>query len=299
LAIGWRWTGGILENKPDGEIMSSQTHQVESLFVLGLEENAIDSLVHAVEHFLDDEKPTNIKYSILHLFHAVELFLKARLAKFDQNLIFKKNYPDKTINFDETIKLLKDKGVALLEQDKRDLNELKLIRNQIEHYRIQHNRNDVEDYLGRAFHFLESFLQQQLGISLKEHLDEVDENAYKTLSMAYFFYFKRMSDNGISFHPEDAPTFHYCDNCQEEAIVVPDPRTSDSSTYCFCCFSRYVVNYCPMCEGQILNYDSIDRAATHVEQPEESAWDDDSEETDWPSHWGFCENCNDRIMSSP
>jgi hypothetical protein len=280
--------------------MSGHKPHKENQFVLDLEENAIDSLVHAVEHFLDEEKPTNIKYSILHLFHSIELFLKARLAKFDQNLIFRNNNSGKTRYFDDVTQLLEEKAmVTFREEDKQTLDELKKVRNQIEHYRIEYDRDKIEDYLGRAFHFLESFLQKELGISLKEHLDEVDENAYKTLSMAYFFHFKRMADSGISFHPEDAPTFHYCDNCQQEAIVVPDPRSFDSSAYCFCCFSRYVVNYCPMCEGQILNYDSIDRAATHVEQPEESAWDDDSEETDWPSHWGFCENCNDRIMSSP
>jgi hypothetical protein len=45
-------------------------------FVLGLEENAIDSLVHAVEHFLAEERPTDLKYTISISFMLLSCFLK-------------------------------------------------------------------------------------------------------------------------------------------------------------------------------------------------------------------------------
>lgn len=51
------------------------------IIIIGLEKNANDSLVHAVEHFVADEMPTDLKYAILHIYHAVELFLKAWLVK--------------------------------------------------------------------------------------------------------------------------------------------------------------------------------------------------------------------------
>jgi hypothetical protein len=285
--------------------MTNCIDQQANLFILGLEENAIDSLVHAVEHFLDDEKPTYVKYSILHLFHAVELFLKARLIKIDSQLIFRENDSKKTLSFDNVKDLLQKKGVTLPEEDKETLKELKLIRNKIEHYQIEHDRNEIKDHLGRAFHFLEAFLKDELDMSLKEHLDKVDENAYKTLSMAYLFHFKRMNANGVPYppHPKyDSYRFYHCHECKQEAIVVPDPRTSDSSAYCFCCFSRYIVNYCPMCEAKILALESIDRSATKIEKPMDFDPNEDSdhlEEPDWPGYWGFCENCMDRIMTSP
>jgi hypothetical protein len=70
------------------DITSSQKR-----LVIRLEENAMDSLVHGIEHYLYGRKTTDWKYVILHVFHAVELFLKARLAKYDESLIYKKNGP--------------------------------------------------------------------------------------------------------------------------------------------------------------------------------------------------------------
>ncbi len=34
---------------------------------LNLEQNAMDSLVHGVEHFVNEEKPSDLKYTILHI----------------------------------------------------------------------------------------------------------------------------------------------------------------------------------------------------------------------------------------
>ena len=47
----------------------------------------MDSLVHGVEHHIHGSREYDRKYVILHVFHAVELFLKARLAKYDELLI--------------------------------------------------------------------------------------------------------------------------------------------------------------------------------------------------------------------
>jgi hypothetical protein len=75
----------------------------ENEFVLGLEQNAMDSLVHGVEHFVNEEKPTDLRYTILHVFHAVELFLKARLAKDDPLSIFTNRRTDsKAIDFNNS-----------------------------------------------------------------------------------------------------------------------------------------------------------------------------------------------------
>lgn len=50
-------------------------------FSFSLQENAIDSLQHGIEHFLEENQAgRNLKATIIHVFHAVELFLKAALA---------------------------------------------------------------------------------------------------------------------------------------------------------------------------------------------------------------------------
>lgn len=123
-------------------------------FVLGLEQNAMDSLEHGVEHFVNEEKPTDLKYTILHTFHAVELFLKARLAKVNPQLIFTRNHY--TVDYRTLIDRLENAGVNLSEQNRHDLDALRGIRNSIEHHQIQGNRRDIEHYLGRAMYFLDS-----------------------------------------------------------------------------------------------------------------------------------------------
>jgi hypothetical protein len=271
-------------------------------FVLGLEENAIDSLVHAVEHFLAEERPTDLKYTILHIFHAVELFLKARLAKVAPERIYRGQESGETgytVDFKELKKRLKKENVILSEQDEVNLKQLQNFRNSIEHHRIEHNRDDIEKYIGCAIYFLETFLFEELGISLKEQVDKVDEDAYQTLSKAWLFHFKRMDENGIPSHPKRRMNFDFfmCEQCDEESVVFPDPRTNSESAYCFCCFSYYKVYHCPRCE---INYISDpDPTATAIETSE-SSQDIDCQlgEEDWPDNWNFCENCMDRITDS-
>ena len=101
-------------------------------FVLGLEENAMDSLIHGVEHFVDGGRPTDLKYTILHVFHALELFLKARLAKAHPLLIYQKpEKPINTVDFAELTGRLFQVGVKLSEENLKDLNRLRSIRNTI------------------------------------------------------------------------------------------------------------------------------------------------------------------------
>jgi hypothetical protein len=275
-------------------------------FVLGLEENALDSLIHAVEHFLAEERPTDLKYTVLHIFHAVELFLKARLATFDSELIYEKPRKDgkrHTVNFRQLKERLSKEGVALSEQDKKNLAYLQEIRNSLEHHRIDCSRDDVEEYVGCAIYFLETFLVKELNISLKEKLDKLDEDAYQTLSKAWLFHLRRMSDSGISPHPKERMNFEFleCEHCKEEAVVVPDPRTAGDSAYCFCCFSHYLVevSYCPRCEMSDFSISGPDETATAIEVSR-SPYNVpvQAEKEDWPNNWSFCDRCMDDIANS-
>lgn len=264
-------------------------------FVLGLEENAIDSLAHAVEHFLADERPTDLKYTVLHTFHATELFLKARLAASSPELIYrnKKVEPNGyTVGFDKDLKKrLRDIGVILSAQDENDLTFLQQVRNSIEHHQIAGNREEIEDYVGRAMYFLETFLQAQLRISLKDKLDKFDEEIYQTLSKAQLFYIKRMREHGISVpqHPNIKYATHdllTCEECgEEEAIAFPDPTTKDGTVHCFLCHSRYSVEFCLNCPNIILS--RIEPGETTVQDVDEDFGKDEGGR--------FCDYCLEQI----
>ncbi|WP_375491261.1 hypothetical protein [uncultured Nostoc sp.] len=77
--------------------MTNETTSNQQRLVVKLEENAMDSLVHGVEHHLYGRRNTDWKYVILHVFHAVELFLKARLAKHDESFIYKNRKSGNTV----------------------------------------------------------------------------------------------------------------------------------------------------------------------------------------------------------
>jgi len=222
---------------------------------LNLEQNAMDSLVHGVEHFVNEEKPSDLKYTILHTFHAVELFLKARLAKVNPRLIITKN--DHTIYYGTLIERLKKEGVSLSEQDQRDLDALREMRNSIEHHQINESRSNIEHYLGRAMYFLESFLQRELGINLKQQLDE---ETYRILSDALQLYILRLEkakeELQLGARIDEIPYLYElrrCEECGEETIIIPDPTSHDNKVHCFFCEARFFVETCERCGSYILS----------------------------------------------
>jgi hypothetical protein len=234
--------------------------------MLNLEQNAMDSLVHGVEHFINEEKPSDLKYTILHVFHAVELFLKARLAKDDPSSILKPHRANHTIDFDTCVKKLKTIGVDISEQNRNNLNALRNLRNFIEHYQIACTRNEIVQYLGRAMFFLDSFLQRELGINLKEQLDE---EIYRVLSEALYTYNELLEKaneqmmiviNEINEHADHhEPSPHYsvefCVKCGEKTILISDRTLVDGSVQCFFCKARSIVETCERC-GSFMLYSS-------------------------------------------
>ncbi len=215
----------------------------------------MDSLVHGVEHFVNEEKPSDLKYTILHTFHAVELFLKARLAKVNPRLIITKN--DHTIYYGTLIERLKKEGVSLSEQDQRDLDALREMRNSIEHHQINESRSNIEHYLGRAMYFLESFLQRELGINLKQQLDE---ETYRILSDALQLYILRLEkakeELQLGARIDEIPYLYElrrCEECGEETIIIPDPTSHDNKVHCFFCEARFFVETCERCGSYILS----------------------------------------------
>lgn len=231
-------------------------------FVLTLEENAMDSLVHAVEHFIAGKKETDLKYTILHVFHAVELFLKARLAKADPNQIYEK--PDNsganayTVKFDELIKRLGKFNVDLSRQDKNNLQFLRQVRNSIEHHRLNANSEQIEDYVGRAMRFLETFLENELGITLKA---ELNKEVYHILSEALYSYEERLKkaeqemEKHLPQHPRDRVLYEvlFCQDCDEKTVAFPDETSKDGTVHCFFCERRFYGGFCGRCGCAIVS----------------------------------------------
>lgn len=261
----------------------------ESDFVLDLEHNALSSLLHGIKHYVDAlallnakfSKPyklitDNFKFAIIHIFHSVELFLKARLAKAHPLLIYSK--PENEINDDaHTVGLevllgrLNNIGVIFEKEDRSDINSLRKMRNSIEHHKIQKDIEDVKLYVGRAARFLEKFLEGELDITLKEEILKEDfqegEDTYKILSEAIHSYEERLQkakeemEKYLPVDIKDRFTDYEiitCDTCGEETIIIPDDRYEDNHTKCFFCEEEYYYKHCTRCGLPVLSYKSLE-----------------------------------------
>lgn len=293
--------------------------------VVKLEENAMDSLVHGVEHHIYGRRKTDWKYVILHVFHAVELFLKARLVKHDEALIYRNRKNGNTVSSDEAVDLLvrEVKLSSLFRYAERqesgkyrlggELDALRKARNAIEHKEVALKPDEVKNFLGAAFVFLDTFVSEELGLSLKTELDALDQareeelieegvevddtesqNTYRTLSMAYLFYIQHMSAEGIPILDPKEKWIDYeyftCEMCEEEAIAVPDPTSKYLRiAHCFNCLAEYTVNYCIRCGKPDIEF--LKEWEKQVDLSIYPSWVDSVDsETD-----SFCELCSDWI----
>lgn len=135
--------------------------QTDQDYVIGLEDNAFSSLEHGVEHYLVGDD-IDLKFTVLHVFHAVELLLKARLARAHPLLVLQRPEDNPvtgyTADYLVVLKRLKNLGVQLTADDAKNLEYLRTTRNNIEHYQVKGNRQEIEDYVARAMKLLDGFV---------------------------------------------------------------------------------------------------------------------------------------------
>lgn len=234
-------------------------------FVLGLEGNAADSLAHGIEHYVAGHGPTDLKYAVLHVAQAIELYLKARLAKEHTTLIYTKPEDAKekkahTVNCDTALRRLEAVGVSIDPQTVVGIKELVSLRNNVQHHRIEATRDRVTSVLGRALRFLESFLAEQLDIALQ---DILGDRAYRTVMDIIYAYGEKLdkvqremasyATNWDDIAEGGGPECElYCPECDHATVLVPDPRREDGKAQCFFCGEVHEVHWCQRCEQPML-----------------------------------------------
>lgn len=235
-------------------------------FVIELEQNAKDSLVHGIVHYQEslalEQKPEarkfNLKFSILSIFHSIELYLKARLVKAHPILIYDKpeyvGKDPKTVAFEVLTKRLFNVGVDLSKADK-NLKNLQSTRNSIEHHRVELSILQVEDYIVKAIRFLEDFLLKELGINLKKMLDGVDEGIYKDIAHCLNSFDARLviALDRVKSYESQFPEYDViiCDCCRQKTMVLPNPESDEGNAYCFLCEENWLIIFCNGCSSPI------------------------------------------------
>ena len=100
--------------------------------------HAIESFEHGLEHYVEGS-PKSRKFALLHMDHAVELFLKEKVARLGKEL-YKSD--GQTLNFHEVLRSLKDIEIP----EKTRLQELHDTRNTIQHKGLTPDENTTNFY---------------------------------------------------------------------------------------------------------------------------------------------------------
>lgn len=213
-------------------------------FVLTLEDNARTSLRHGMRHYLRyirlKSNRNDLKFAIIHVFHAIELYLKARLVKESPLLIY--THPEDkitedthTVQFKPLLNRLENAGVDL-SLHKDSLIRLQVIRNRIEHHQLNSTVPEIKDYIAKAARFLNDFLATELKIKLE---DIVNAANYVVLKKLIYSYDERMKsaleEIRLRFPCNKAELeslIYICPECKNKTMAY----TEDDKTYCyFCC----------------------------------------------------------------
>ncbi|ALM54062.1 hypothetical protein [Halomonas huangheensis] len=236
---------------------------------LDLLENAIDSLSEALSKYNEGEQGNekSYKFAILHLSHFIELIFKHYISEQHSLLIYKNPFAEKldrskTIGFWESVNFISHETgqIAQNSEFRRDLNWLKKLRNDIEHYKFDMNVEEARETIGRIFRSvleffefvgilnLESYVPAELSDTFRALSDEYEEKlqratrAVENAESEAFSGYRLKEYDQVSWRKLNCPD---CGN----SLMIPN-EDSDTGYKCEFCGnedSDEIPVYCTMC----------------------------------------------------
>ncbi len=262
---------------------------------LDLFNNAIDFLTAAVSYYCQSTSKKsgakkNLKYAILHLWSSIELLLKESLRRIHECLIFSfnedifnesfdvvkggikyvginSNNNFKTIDFETSLKRLKNFRGYEIADNKAKLMALKNKRNQIEHAHIKISNSEAVALFGGGVSFILYFIREILKenpedffehedwkelIQIKDVYDDLKSHVEKLLSKINYEARKDGSTQEVGYD---------CPECGEKAIIIDEKyiKYSDNdtvmSTKCHICSHEVSLVICSSCKNIYLEDD--------------------------------------------
>ena len=192
-------------------------------------ENALDYVLSAAEH-ADLRSPRSWKYAILHLVAGIELLLKARLQNEHWSLLFQRvdqaseenlqsgNFV--SVDFETTCNRLENiAGVDIERSDLSYLNELRDIRNRIQHFAIEIEIAQVKALAAKGINFFLEFSQANMHEQVSG-MGRPIERIHRYLRGFEEFVASRI--NEIKPQLEDAPNLIECRVCWQNTLEIGD-----------------------------------------------------------------------------
>lgn len=179
-------------------------------FVISLRENGLHSLWKGIEAYAifdETQDKLSLKDAIMFLHHGVELLMKEILTKNNPFLIFEDlrdaaskqkqadqvgvgifflEKPPKTVTYEEAVKRVSAfiKPTELTDNLQADLDKLNRFRNQLEHYAIEVDKEDVVQLLAALHGPLLELFEKQLGQVRKQQPAKVTQTWAKVQKLA-------------------------------------------------------------------------------------------------------------------
>lgn len=223
-------------------------------YELDLLENGLDFVRSGIEIFYSRKtpRPCAHKYAILHVFSGMLLLLKERLARIKPSLVFvdetKAGTPGaKTTNYHKTFDRLKAHGVVTNQAKRYVLDRVQILRNEIEHYKVELSLTESREVIGEMVSFIHGFCIDELNIFIEDKLPQrvldqfyelkgVGDNMSELIAKdaaaeaeADEKYFRQFEDQYAAMSPgellrhattavEDVPR-HWCHACKKKTLI--------------------------------------------------------------------------------
>ena len=232
---------------------------------LSLLENAIDSLNEALVKYqageAGDEKA--YKFAVLHMAHFLELVLKYHITQKHPLLIYRDPFAknlskDKTISLWDAVNFINNESSKTLSiQFRKDLEWLKELRNNIEHYKFSLDVFETRRTIGRVFFSLNEFLEQESNVDLGLKINAQNIAIFQTLSDEYELEIHTAMievDQIRHENPQDPMDPHQpeivfeCDQCGHPTLAIwADSSTGYRCTFCKNEYSDHLPSSCTSC----------------------------------------------------
>ncbi|MGA8036367.1 MAG: hypothetical protein WA823_13360 [Candidatus Acidiferrales bacterium] len=129
--------------------------------------SAFEVLEHGLFHFLRSDNSTDMKFALMHIDQAVELFLKEKVR--DSGISIYKDKSKETITRWRAFEILENE-LKVKTPEKPDLELLHEERNNIQHKYSNPSADDAGFHVEKAMIFIRRFVKNELNLDLREHV---------------------------------------------------------------------------------------------------------------------------------
>jgi hypothetical protein len=228
-------------------------------------ENAVDSLRHGMEHYLEGKDSDDYKYAIIHIHHAIELLLKERLYLDHPILIYKninENITDasNTVGVREAFTRHDNLNIIIPENQQRIVFSLQQRRNVIEHHVYRPEESDFY-VVGKGLKFVRYFITEQLELDFE---DILPESLVNEIIRVIYSYEERLDEamstvnrlTGIHTRDDlcDPREAQCCPECGNETVVIDQ----EDGGFCYFCRERVSLEACDFYGGFFPDYEMTD-----------------------------------------